>query len=203
MLSSPKGNDFVVMFNDNFLYKSIKERYNDYFNQKNFVFQNLTDYINATVIGVNLQAMKGDTNNTQLKGGNTYTHRSGLPSKNKINKTIKITFQLKRGFLNWFIMNDMLSQYVDGVNGKTGSELTGDDVYLPPISIFLLDDDGLIVFERILKNVVIVGMDDLNLQKTDNKISKKEFSVTFAYSEWNNKYNVTEKINIIKPEYVY
>lgn len=203
MLSPPKGNDFVVMFNDNFIYEAVKSRYNDYFNQKNFVFQNITDYINATVIGVNFPAMKGSTNNKQLKGGTTYSQRSGLPSKNKMNKTVRITFQLKRGFLNWFIMNDLLSQYNDSVNSSTGAELTGADTYLPPITIMILDDDGDMIVERILKNVVITDMDDLVLLKTDNRISKKEFTVTFEYGEWNNKYNFTEKINSIKPEYIY
>lgn len=203
MLSAPKGNDFVVIFNDNFLYKSVKDRYNDYFNQKNFVFQTITDYINATVIGVNFPAMRGTTNNKQLKGGSTFSHRSGLPSKNKINKTVRITFQLKRGFLNWFILNDLLSQYNDNINNPSGAELTGDDTFLPPITIMITDDDGDIVVERTLKNIVMVDMDDLVLQKTDNRISKKEFTVTFEYGEWNNKYNFTEKINVIKPEYVY
>lgn len=202
MLGLPKGNDFVVMFGDNFLYKSVVERYEDYFNQKNFLFQNITDYINATVVSISFPSIKAGTK-TQNKLGDMYTHRSGLPSKSKVSKTIKVTFQLKRGFLNWFILNDQLSQYNDSVNNPTGSELTGNDTFLPPITVLILDDDGNIAFERIYKNIVMSEMDDLTLIKTDNKVSKKEFSVTFSYSEWNIKYNITDRVNITDTKYVY
>jgi hypothetical protein len=202
MLGLPKGNDFVVMFGDNFLYKEVVDRYKDYFDQKNFLFQNMTDYINATVVSVNFASIKAGTT-TQTKLGDTYTHRSGMNSKAKVSKVMRVTFQLKRGFLNWFILNDQLSRYIDSTSGATNKELTGNDTFLPPITIFILDDDGNIVFERIYKNIVMSEMDDLNLVKTDNKVSKKEFTVTFNYSEWNIKYNMTERVNIMDKKYVY
>lgn len=201
MLSSPKGNDFVVIFGDNFLYKEVVERYDDYFKQKNFIFQNLTDYINATVIGINFVGLKGGTT-TQTKFGDKYYHKSGLSSKSKASKTLKVTFQLKRGFLNWFILNDQLSAYNDSKYDSRG-ELTAGDTFLPPITVLILDDDGNIIFERIYKNIVMDEMDDITLLKTDNKTSKKEFTVTFRYSEWNIKYNITEKVNTIDTKYVY
>lgn len=202
MLAPPKGNDFVVILADDFLYDEVKGRYNDYFKQKNFLFQNLTDYINATIIGVNFTSVKTSVN-TQKKFGDTYTHRTGLPAKSQVNKALKVTFQLKRGFLNWFILNDQLIAYADSKFKETGKNTTGNDTFLPPINVFILDDSGNILFERIYKNIVMAEMDDLTLLKTDNKVSKKEFTVTFYYSEWNIKYNITDKVNEIEPKYVY
>lgn len=202
MLGLPKGDDFAVLLNDSFLYPEIKDRYKPYFDKKNFVFQNMIDYINSSIIGVNLTAISGSTNIEQNKKGITYPQKSGLKSINKINKQLRITFQLKRGFMNWFILNDQLSYYIDN-KGTPSGDLTGDDTYLPPISIFFMDDDGDIIFERIHKNIVMVEIDDLSLVKTDNKVNKKEFTVTFYYGEWDNKYNIVEVPNIIKQEYSY
>ena len=204
MLGLPKGSDFIVQFDDRFLYDSVKERFAPYFDQKNFIFQSLTDYLNATVMGINFDGINASSNNTQTKGKESKVtkYRTGLPSKERIDKTITITFQLKKAFLNWFILNDQLSQYVDTINTPNTPD-TGNDTFLTPITVFILDDDGNIAFERIYRGIVMESITDLTLNKTDNKIGKKEFSVTFSYSDWNIKYNIVDKVNQVKREYSY
>lgn len=202
MLGLPKGSDFFVILGDNFIYDEIKERYQPYFDKKNFVFNNMLDYLNASIIGVNVAGISAGST-SQNKGGVTIPHRSGHKSMNKVTKTIRINFQMRTGYLNWFMMNDLLSYYLDSSAKSSSGDMTGDDTFLPPISVFFIDDDGNILFERIHKNIVFTKIDDLNLVKTDNKVTRKEFSVTFEYGMWDTKYNIVDVPNITNPIYSY
>ena len=206
MIGVPRASDFVVHIPDNFIYESIKEKYKDFFDEKNFLFQNITDYINSTVMSANFPAPKLNSNNSQIKGYNAekIEHRSGMHSSQKFDKKIKINFQLKTSYLNWFIWHDLLCDYNDNVNGdKINNRVVGNDTFLPDISVFMLDEDGNISHERILKNIVPDSMDDITLIKSESKINKKEFSVTFKYSDWMIKHNSLDVGGKFKKEYSY
>lgn len=202
MLGLPKGDEFFVLLGDNFLYPEIIDRYKAYFDRKNFIFNNMLDYINASIIGVNIAGISSNSTQ-QNKGGIKIAHRTGKKSADQMNKTMRLTFQTRAGFLNWFIMNDLVSMYIDSASEKSSGDFTGNDTFLPPITVFFRDDDGNIIYERIHTNIVAVKIDDLNLVKTDNKVSRKEFSVTFEYGQWNNKYNILEDPDVTNPIYSY
>jgi len=204
MLHSPKSDSFVLILPDNFIYPSIIERYKPIFDAKNFMFSNIHDFLNATVTGVNFTGIKTKVQEQTLgKESRKQRYRSGINAKEQTNKELVVNFKMTTGFLNYFMMLDQLVQYNDSTNEGGNPSLVGNDTFLNSITLLILGNDGNIWFERIYDGIVINSIDDLNLSKEAVKYKSLDFTVRFAYNDYQIKNNISEKVNKIQKEYRY
>lgn len=204
MIQPSSSSDFILIISSNFFYKEVKEKFNGIFEQKNWLFESMSDFINATIISTSFTGLKFNSiEQRSNKNNQKRFYRSGMPSSENMKNKFTVRFRMTSGFLNYFILLEQLMQYNDSENVTADQSNTGNDAFLNPITLMILGEDGEILFERIHSQIVMESIDDLTLNKESIGVKDLEFTVVFSYSNFDIKYNFLEKTNKINPKYVY
>jgi hypothetical protein len=204
MINNPNPDSFVVTLPDNFFYKEVKKTYEPYFNQKNFMFSNITDFISSSIISINFNGLKLNANKQQSgKNSEKRAYRSGLPSKEAYKTTLSVKFRSYQSFVNYFILFDQLKAYNDSEYQSEDPQNLGDDTVLPSISTFITGEDGEILFQRVYSKLVFVSIDDLILDKTSMDAKNTNFTCIFEYSDVQLISYIEKTQNVTKKEYIY
>jgi len=172
LLSNQTISDFSVKFSDDFLLASSKEMFSDYFDENNGMFRKESDYLNATIIGIDSLGFSSAVSKQQGNRDRTRTFQGSLIKDFKIKKTLNITFALKWGYLNYYMLYFNSLEY---------SKIY--DLFFPPIVLDIFDDNGNIVVRYEYREIQITDIDPITLKKTDNGIGSKEFSAKFSFNE--------------------
>jgi len=204
MIQSPQSSDFIVVLPDNFLYERIKDMYRDWFDANNWLFVNINDFLASTLVRANFTGFTSSTNEqTKGKGSKKVMFRSGINLSESSNKQLQLTFRMTTGFLNYFILLDQLQAYSDSDNNSDNNYVTGDDAFLNNLTMFILNEEGQIAFERIYENIVFYAIDDISLDKESLKVRDIEFTVRFLYTDFKIKRNILKRVDITNEKYVY
>lgn len=171
MLLNSKFNLFRFAFPRGFFYPDIEQRYEIFFKRLAIPYTNLTDFMSYTVQSVSWPSMTGETV-TQQKKGVTPFYKGGWDASVYIGKEVTVTFRTVEGYLNYFVMQDMFTQYW---------ELNDPDeaTFVPDLSMQLLDYYGYLLITMQYRSVVFSGISELELSYASNVPEYKTFTCTF------------------------
>ena len=180
MIALPISSRFFVKLPRKFIYDQIRNNTKRYFDSLGGPYEDVIDYINATVLDVRIPGISNNDNPVQLtnKGGRTF-FRGGWKAEDKINKELTIQFQLKEGYLNWIILYQQFLYYLDGSKNNQSEA-----AFLPDITAFILDDQDSIIVEMKYKDITFKSISDVTLSVSDSGVSVKTFEVVLVFSHF-------------------
>jgi len=200
MILNSKSNQFVFNLPADFLFDSVKEKYDPYIKKLYTPFSNTLDYLNHTIQSVTLPSISidvieqnvgpivysddiNDPNAVKLMK-NTMRWQDADDLKNIIND-MTITFKLTDSYLNYWIIFENLLTYNNITNQKD---------YFSDFIINFLNREGYIVLNVKFKMPFPINLTTVDLNYSQVAIDFKTFSMEFIYS--NIDIHLFEKANI-------
>ncbi len=172
MILNSKYNNFVIKFLPDFVPKEIREKYLKFIKRFPIPFDNVLDYLNFTIQTVSWPSLATET--VEQNGKTVLPFKGGKDLFAYFNKEMNVTFKTTEGFLNYFILLEMLINYWSLGN-------TNDSTYVPDIYLTLLDHSGYHMFTYAFRDVVWTGISELELSYATNVPEYKTFDCSFKY----------------------
>ena len=97
-------------------------------------------------------------------------------------KELNVTFKALDGYINYWMMLEILEYYycLDGLHPWTAEG----------VGLQFYDGEGSVIVTCQLKEMIFIGMSDLNLDFSDNTADFKTFECNFLYNTLRTKINV-------------
>jgi len=172
MILSSKNNNFIVTFNQGFFYKDIVQRYETYLKRLPIPYQNLHDYMTASIQSCTFPALSAEPVE-QIYGQQNYTSKGGLRLERYLDRTINITFKLYEGYINYWVMFDMFREFY---------ALEQTNRFLPDITLTFLDQTGFEFFAVEFHQILMLSISELELNYSSNSAEFKTFNMSFNYN---------------------
>jgi len=175
MLLNARDNLFEFHFPKTFMPKAISEKYKPYLNRiPGNVIEEPLDFINYTIQSVNLPGMGYDAVEQQQKPGRSIQFRSTLPTQELFQKELSITFQLVDGYINYWIMLDILNHYY---------AFDTREPFIDDLNIRMMDSEGQSIVTARLNRPLIKNISELSMSFASNVADFTTFDITIGYNE--------------------
>ena len=172
MILSSKNNNFIVTFNRGFFYPNIVEKYETYLKRLPIPYENLHDYMTASIQAMSFPALTAEPVEQILYEDN-YTSKGGLRLERYLNREFNLTFKLYEGYINYWVMFDMFRAYYD---------LDNKDAFLPDITLQFLDATGFEFMSVQFHQILMTSISELELNYSSNSADFKTFNMNFKYN---------------------
>ena len=173
MRLSSQNSQFIFNMPQNFLKPEILQTYIPIL-EKNWVqYENVIDYINSTIKGVNFPGISFDMpKQITVRGKERYFK----PAKNIQDITttheLTVTFRSVDSDLNYWLMFDILSKHY----------LDTDNAFLDPFTITSVDIHRDAIYVIRFYELILKGQSDNTFNYSQQKVNAKEFTVTFHFN---------------------
>ena len=172
MILNAKNSNFVLKLPTNFLYPEVVEKYNRYLIHDPNPYNNLVDYVNASIQSVNFTGFGYDPA-PQTLYDDFVKWKRGWNSTKMLNKTFTISFKTYEGFINYWILREQFIQFLD---------YDTENEFLAPITLSFLDHAGFELFKYTFEQVLMIGIGDLDMSFAANMPEFNTFSIDFTYN---------------------
>lgn len=174
MIGDGRENLFEFHFPKTFMPKEVSDKYKRYLNRiPGNIITDPLNFINYTIQGINLPGTGYDAITQLQKPGNNAQWRNSLPSEELYEKELTVTFQLVDGYINYWMMLDILNHYYD-FNKK--------EPYIPDLNLRMLDSEGNSIVTARINRPLIKNISDLNMNFASNVADFSTFDVTLGYN---------------------
>ena len=173
MRLSSQNSQFIFNMPQNFLKPEILQTYIPVL-EKNWVqYENVIDYINYTIKGVNFPGVSFDMpKQITVRGKERYFK----PAKNIqdiiTTHELTVTFRSVDSDLNYWLMFDILSKHY----------LDTDNAFLDPFTITSVDIHRDAIYVIRFYELILKGQSDNTFNYSQQKVNAKEFTVTFHFN---------------------
>lgn len=173
MRLSSQNSQFIFNMPQNFLKPEILQTYIPIL-EKNWVqYENVIDYINSTIKGVNFPGISFDMpKQITVRGKERYFK----PAKNIqdiiTTHELTVTFRSVDSDLNYWLMFDILSKHY----------LDTDNAFLDPFTITSVDIHRDAIYVIKFYELILKGQSDNTFNYSQQKVNAKEFTVTFHFN---------------------
>lgn len=172
MFLNAKNNNFRFEFPRDFFFKEVVDKYTPYIKKMPVPYDNLRDYINASVQSITFPSVAGPTVDQTLLEDPIVLKGRG-DTKRWMSRDFSVTFKLCEGYLNYWIMFEQLMAFYDYHNG----DYTMGDVILQ-----FLDNNGFEFIAFRFGKIVYTGISELNLSFSSNIPEFQTFTCDFKYN---------------------
>ncbi len=173
MRLSSQSNQFIFNLPQSFLKPEIIQTYQPIL-EKNWVqYENVIDYINSTIKGVNFPGISFElVKRIEVRG----KERLLKPAKNIQDITtshdLTVTFRSVDSDLNYWLMFDIISKHY----------LDTDNAFLDPFTITCVDIHRDAIYVIRFYELILKGLSDNNFNYSQQKVNAKEFTATFHFN---------------------
>jgi len=172
MILTSKNNNFIVTFNQGWFYPDIIRKYETYIKRLPVPYQNLHDYMTASVQSMSFPALTAEPVEQILYEDN-YTSKGGLRLERYLDRKITMTFKLYEGYINYWVMFDTFRSFYD---------LDNKEAFLPDISLTFLDHTGFEFMTVQFHQILINSISELELNYSSNTAEFKTFNMQLNYN---------------------
>lgn len=176
---NPQKNNFVFQLPSDFVPNSIEHKYKDFIVRNHSVYSTILDYLNSSIMSIDLPSMVFPTSEQITRYGKKITYRSATAPYDTINREGKIKFKSVDNHFNYFIIQDILMYHYININA----------MFVNPFTINVLDKNKDEQFRYILREIVMTELSSRELGYEKTKFDFDVFDVSF-------------KVNFIDWEYV-
>ena len=175
MIPNSRQNTFEFNFPKTFMPKEISDKYRVYLNRMpgNIVEEPL-DFLNYTIQSINFPSFGYESVEQQQYPGRTVHFRDAKPGTTLSQKEMTVTFQLVDGYINYWMMLELIRYYYDFDNRKP---------YLDDLNIRMLDGEGNSLVTTTLRRVLLKSIGDLSMSFASNVAEFTTFDVTIGYND--------------------
>lgn len=134
----------------------------------------LEDFFNSQITQISFPSINTQTVN-QRNQNYPLTKRGGLQLDQSMEKTLTLTVKLSQSYITYFMVRQQFEEYL-----KFGEGLK--ELYMPPISVTILDDDGFETVTYSYNQLTPTGLSDFDLSYAARPGSFNTFTWTFSYN---------------------
>lgn len=176
MIPDGRENLFEFHFPKTFMPKEISDKYRKYLNRiPGNIIEEPLDFLNYTIQSITIPGMGYDPVIQDSTRGSTKRWRSSLATNSLFEKELTITFQLTDGYINYWMMMDLLNYYY---------RFDNDVPYLDNLNVRMLDNEGnSIITARIIKPL-LTNISELSMSFASNVADFTTFDITIAYNNF-------------------
>jgi hypothetical protein len=172
MILNSRNNNFVIRFPHNFFYPSIVEKYSTYLKRLPIPYENVADYMSASIQSVTFPALSTETVEQTLYE-EPITAKGGKRIERYLDRKFTISLKSYEGWINYWIFFDQMFAYY---------ELDNKEKYLPELTLSFLDQTGFEFIAINFQQIVMTGISELELNYASNTAEFRNFSVDFTYN---------------------
>ena len=172
MILNSKNNNFIVTIPQNFIYPDIQKRYGTYLKRLPLPYDSVTDYLNASVQAVTFPSLSMELVEQTLYE-DQISAKGGLQPARYLSREFTMTFKTYEGYINYWMMYDLIWAYWN---------LDKKSKYLPDITLTFLDHYGYEFLTVVLKQIIIYGISEIELNYSTNTAEFKNFTCNFKYN---------------------
>lgn len=174
MILNGTENLFEFHFPKRFMPKEISDKYRGYLNRiPGNILENPLDFINYTIQSINLPGMGYDAIEQQQKPGRKIQYRSTVPTQELFDKELTVTFQLVDGYINYWMMMDILNYYY---------AFDTKQHFLDDLNIRMLDSEGHSIVTARIMSPIIKNISELSMSFASNVADFTTFDITIGYN---------------------
>lgn len=175
MIPNSRNNTFQFGFPKTFMPKEIADKYRQYLNRlPGNIIEEPLDFLNYTIQSINLPGMGFDAVEQQQKPGRNIQFRSTIPTQELFQKEFNITFQLVDGYINYWMMLDLLNYYYSFENKQP---------YIDDLNVRMLDGEGHALVTATLRRPLVKNIGELSMSFASNVAEFNTFDVTIGYND--------------------
>lgn len=173
MRLSSQASQFIFNLPQSFLKPEIIDTYTPIL-EKNWVqYENVIDYLNSTIKGVNFPGISFDlVKRIEVRGKERFLK----PAKNiqdiPTTHDLTVTFRSVDSDLNYWLMFDILSKHY----------LDTDNAFLEPFTIACVDIHRDAIYVIRFYEVILKALSENTFNYSQQKVNAKEFTITFHFN---------------------
>ena len=178
MLLSSRSNLFSFEFASNFVPQEIEDKYGPYLNRMpGNLLSKCVDVLNYSIQTITLPNLTWDFTEQIGLYGKSRKYR-GVTNPNDLDsKDLTITFQMLDGFINYWMMADILRYYYAYENP---------DKYLPEgHTVRIFDAEGIVMVSINFERVLYREISSIDLSFSTNAVEFQTFEGNFTYNNLN------------------
>jgi hypothetical protein len=173
MRLSSQASQFIFNLPSDFLPQEILNTYTPVLEKNWIQYENVIDYLNATIKSVNFPGMSFDMPKQILMRGK---ERQFKPAKNVQDITtthdLTVTFRSVDSDLNYWLMFDILSKHY----------LDVDNAFVSPFTIACVDVHRDAIYVIRFYEIILKGLSDNTFNYSQQKVNAKDFTLTFHFN---------------------
>jgi hypothetical protein len=182
MILNSRNNLFDFRFNKNFVPKEIVDKYKPYLNKiPGNLFEEPIDFVNYGIQGINLPGVTFDPVSQSDNDGSTRYFRGKIPTQNTVTRQFTVTMQLMDGYINYWMMNDILLYYYAPTTKQK---------HLDDLKLRVLDAEGLGISSITFEQPILNQISELTLNMAENVSEFNTFDLNFYYNKFEIKMDI-------------
>ena len=175
MVLNNLSQNFAIWIDPQFIYQPVIDTWMPVIRRLHFVYNGLVDFLNSQITAVSFPSVQAPG---VVQGNQNYqiTKRPGRQLDHLMAKTLTLTMKLSESYLTYFICRQQFDYFL-----RFGKEYTS-DLYLPPISITILDDAGFETITYTYNQLTPTNISDFDLSYSARPGTFNTFTWEFAYN---------------------
>lgn len=173
MRLSSQASQFIFNLPQRFLPTEILETYSPILEKNWIQYDNVIDYLNSTIKGVNFPGMNFEMPKQITMRGK---ERNFKPAKNiqdiTTTRALTVTFRSVDSDLNYWLMFDIISKHY----------LDTDNAFVDPFKITCVDIHRDAIYVIRFYEVILKSLSDMQFNYSQQKINPKDFTLTFNFN---------------------
>jgi hypothetical protein len=172
MRITSQGSQFVFNLPSDFLPSEIIQTYQPVL-EKNWVqYENVIDYLNSTIKGIDFPGIRFDTPSQTLLRGKTRTYKPATNVQDIVGHDLNITFASVDSHLNYFLLLDIITKHY----------LDVDNLFINPFIVSALDIHRDEIYKIKFFEIIIKNLTDQRFDYSQQKVTSPEFSMTLSFN---------------------
>lgn len=180
MLLDSKNSLFEFKFPKTFFPDEVKDRWLKYIGRVHSPIQDVSEFLNFTVQGVNTSSLSFDVaeqSRTQKRSSRRW--RATTSQNSLSSRDFTVTFQMVDGYANYFLMMELFLYWY---------EFTNEENYCPTLTLYTIDSEGNRLMQFVMKDVLFNNIQELQLNYSDSVQQFNTFDATFVYNSYELKF---------------
>lgn len=183
MILNSKNNQFVFRFPKGFINEEIQTKYDFYLKRLPTPFENILDYVNHTIQSVTFPSVGSDEieqfvgRKTSVDGKNVTKNpqywRQTMDMSRILPKEFTVNLKAADAYLNYWVLFEVFKAYL---------EIPNMEDYFPDMSIMYLDREGYQLLTVDMKQPIMKGISEVEMNYSATAMEFRTFSVTFKYN---------------------
>lgn len=183
MILNAKNNQFKIILPRKFFSEEVEKKYGFYLKRLPTPFESITDFTNHTIQSVNFPGVSSDLveqwvgRRVEVDGKqvtkNPQYWRQAADLDRVIPKEFTINFKAADAYLNYWALFEQFRIYLS---------IPNEEDYIPDFQLIYLDREGYQILTILLKQPIIKGISEVEMNYSSAAMEFKTFSMNIGYN---------------------
>jgi hypothetical protein len=172
MLLNSQSSQFVFQFPTDFIPVDMNNRYKKFLEKNWIPYENVVDYLNSTIKGVDFGGLSIDTPmRTEYKS----KERNYRPSKNFYDiistRELNIEFRRADSDINYWLLHEIFKYYY-----------TADVAFVNPFYLSVLDFNRDEIYKIVFREIILKSISEITFSYSDMGVEQKTFTLNINFN---------------------